>query len=318
MGNPLLTLAVWTARWLPMPVKRGLYRFPPLAGALRGALNRAAPHGLTQVTVAAGGLAGVNLLLDLQQEKDYWLGTYEPELQAAAAELVKPGMTVYDVGANIGYISLLLAQRLGAHGRVYAFEALPANLERLEANLELSGYAGRVTVVPAAVVEQERQVRFLVGPSGGMGKADGSAGRQDVAYSQSIEVAGLSLDSFVYRDGNPAPQVVKMDIEGGEVLALPGMRRLLEEARPLVLLELHGQEAARAAWEAFAQARYRLYPMHDRRAPIRSIDELDWKAYLIAVPFTADPILALRGRGRGENLMQALMEYRKDERQREP
>jgi hypothetical protein len=96
------------------------------------------------------------------------------------------------------------------------------------------------------------------------------------------------------------------------------MRRLLEEARPLVLLELHGQEAARAAWEAFTQARYQLYPMHDQRAPIRSVDELDWKAYLVAVPSPADPIHALRGRGRGENLMQALTQYRKEERQREP
>jgi FkbM family methyltransferase len=318
MANPLLNLAAWTARWLPMPVKRGLYRFPPLARALRGALNRAAPHGLTRATVAAGGLAGVELLLDLQEEKDYWLGTYEPELQAAAAELVQPGMTVYDVGANIGYVSLLLARCAGASGHVFAFEALPANLERLRANLELSGYTDRVTVVPAAVVERERPARFLVGPSGGMGKAEGSAGRQDVSYSQSLEVPGLSLDGFVYQDGNPAPQVVKMDIEGGEVLALPGMRRLLEEARPLVLLELHGQEAARAAWQVFEQARYRLYPMHDRRTPIQSINELNWKAYLVAVPSPADPIRSLRGRRRGENLMQALKEYRQDERRREP
>ncbi len=141
MANPLLSFAAWTSRQLPMPVKRGLYHFRPLAGLLRRALNRAAPHGATQVVVAAGGLQGLSLSLDLQQEKDYWLGTYEPDLQAAIAELVKPGMRVYDVGANIGYISLLLARRVGETGHVYAFEALPANLERLRLNLELSGLA---------------------------------------------------------------------------------------------------------------------------------------------------------------------------------
>jgi len=77
------------------------------------------------VQVAAGGLQGLRLSLDMQTEKDYWLGTYEPELQAAVADLVKPGMQVYDVGANIGYVSLLLARRVGAAGHVYAFEALP-------------------------------------------------------------------------------------------------------------------------------------------------------------------------------------------------
>jgi FkbM family methyltransferase len=284
MANPLLSFAAWTARRLPMPVKRALYRFQPLAGLLRQALNRAAPQGFTPVVVAAGGLQGLSLSLDLQEEKDYWLGTYEPDLQAAVAELVQPGMPVYDVGANIGYISLLLARRVGDAGHVYAFEALPANLERLRLNLVLSGLAGRVTVVPAAVVERKRLARFLVGPSGGMGKAAGSAGRRDVVYSQELEVAGLSLDEFVYAEGNPPPQAVKMDIEGGEVLALPGMRRLLAEMRPLILLELHGPEAARLVWDTLSAAGYRLCRMAPGYPQVPSLDALDWKAYLIAKP----------------------------------
>jgi FkbM family methyltransferase len=283
MANPLLSFAAWTASRLPMPVKRGLYRFRPLAGLLRRSLNRAAPHGFTPVVVAAGGLQGLSLSLNLQEEKDYWLGTYEPDLQAAVAELVAPGMLVYDVGANIGYISLLLARRVGETGHIYAFEALPANLERLRLNLELSGLAERVTVVPAAVVEQKRPARFLVGPSGGMGKAAGSAGRRDVVYSQELEVAGLSLDEFVYEERNPPPQAVKMDIEGGEVLALPGMGRILLEARPLILLELHGPEAARLVWDTLVAAGYRLCRMAPGYPQIPSLEALDWKAYLVAV-----------------------------------
>jgi FkbM family methyltransferase len=284
MVNPLLSFAAWTARWLPMPVKRGLYRVRPLAGLLRSTLNRLAPYGFTRVVVAAGGLQGLSLSLDLQEEKDYWLGTYEPDLQAVVADLVQPGMLVYDVGANIGYISLLLARRVGAEGHVYAFEALPANLERLRLNLELSGLSACVTVVPAAVVEQKRPVRFLVGPSGGMGKVAGSAGRQDVLYSQTLEVDGLSLDDFVYVDGNPPPQAVKMDIEGGEVLALPGMSRLLVEAPPLILLELHGPEAACLVWDTLHAAGYRLCRMAPGYPQIPSLDALDWKAYLVALP----------------------------------
>jgi FkbM family methyltransferase len=283
LANPLLSFAAWTARWLPVPVKRGLYRFRPLAGLLRGTLNRLAPHGFTPVVVAAGGLQGLRLSLDLQQEKDYWLGTYELDLQAAVADLVHPGMQVYDVGANIGYISLLLARRVGDTGHVYAFEALPANLERLRLNLELSGLSARLTVVPAAVVEQKRLVSFLVGPSGGMGKAAGSAGRQDMVYSQALEVDGLSLDEFVYADGHPPPQVVKLDIEGGEVLALPGMSRLLVEARPIILLELHGPEAARLVWDRLLAAGYWLCRMAPGYPQIHSLEALDWKAYLVAM-----------------------------------
>src|SRR5512138_2025047 len=140
MNQWLLTLASSAARLLPSPVKRAVYRIKPLAKFIRQGLNRAAPHGITQVEVAAGGLAGVRLALDLQSEKDYWLGTYEPELQAAIADLLQPGIVAYDVGANIGYITLLLARAVGENGHVYSFEALPANLERLRTNLELSGY----------------------------------------------------------------------------------------------------------------------------------------------------------------------------------
>jgi FkbM family methyltransferase len=244
-------------------------------------LNRAAPHGLTRITVAAGGLAGATLLLDLQEEKDYWLGTYEPELQSAVAELVQPGMVAYDVGANIGYISILLARRAGEKGQAFAFEALPDNLERLRQNLALNDLGALVQVVAAAVTDRSGAAQFLVGPSGGMGKAAGSAGRQ-AEYKQAISVAGLALDDFVYTQGNPAPQVVKMDIEGGEVLALPGMRRLLKEAHPLMLIELHGPEAARLVWDELSHSGYRICRMGAGYPTVDSVEALDWKAYIVA------------------------------------
>jgi FkbM family methyltransferase len=283
-SEAVLDLAAWAARHFPMPIKRLMYRIPPLAGLIRQSLNRAAPVGLTQVEVAAGGLAGCHLWLDLQAEKDYWLGTYEPELQAALSELAQPGMVAYDVGANIGYISLLLARRVGQAGKVYSFEALPANLERLRANLALNEPGRNVVPIHAAVVERERPVQFLVGPSGGMGKADGSAGRKDVAYSGMVDIDGLSLDAFVFELSNPPPQLVKMDIEGGEVLALPGMNGLLEHQRPLLLLELHGPESAQAAWETLTRRGYRICSMAPGYPPVKTLQELDWKAYVVAFP----------------------------------
>jgi hypothetical protein len=116
-----------------------------------------------------------------------------------------------------------------------------------------------------------------------MGKAEGSAGRA-APYAAAITVPGISLDEFVYVQGNPPPQLVKMDIEGGEVLALPGMRRLLAEARPLMLMELHGPESARAAWEALIAAGYQVCWMRRGFPAAPSLAALDWKAYLVAFP----------------------------------
>lgn len=281
MGNLWLSAAAWLARLLPQGCKQAIYRIGPLARGIRRALNRAAPHGITPVTIAAGDLAGYTLALDLQSEKDYWLGTYEPELQWAVRTLVQPGMVAYDVGANIGYVSLLLARRVGPQGWVYAFEALPDNLDRLRQNVAYNPLGERIVVVSGAVTEQRGTIRFLVHASGGMGKAEGSAGRPE-SYPTSISVDGFSLDEFVYAEGHPAPQVVKMDIEGGEVLALPGMRRLLRTARPLILLELHGPEATQKAWEVLSEAGYRLAFMRPGFPAILSPANLPWKAYVVA------------------------------------
>jgi FkbM family methyltransferase len=284
MKKAILSSAAFFARILPAPIKRALYGFKPLAGLIRGTLNKAAPSGLAVVNIAAGTLEGMPMLLDLQTEKDFWLGTYEPEMQSALRELIQLGMVIYDVGANIGYVTLMLAKLTGVQGKVFAFEALPDNIERLRRNVELNGFNDRVNIFPGAVAAGAGEVKFLVHASGGMGKAAGSAGRTDEQYLREITVASISLDEFVYAQGNPPPQAVKMDIEGGEVLALPGMRRVLAEARPLMLMELHGPESARAAWESLTSAGYTICEMKTGYPRVPSLDTLDWKAYLVALP----------------------------------
>jgi FkbM family methyltransferase len=281
--NPLIRLASWSARVLPMGLKQAFYRVGPVAAIIRSVLNRAAPTGLNEITVAGGELAGERLYLDLQAEKDYWLGTYEAELQAAVREWVQQGWVAYDVGANIGYVSIMLAKAVGPSGQVYAFEALPANLERLRTHLALNDLTEQVQVIAAAVVDQYQPVHFLVGPSGGMGKAEGSAGRR-VEYIDKIDVPGVSLDDFVYQQGNPQPQIIKMDIEGGEVLALKGMSRMMAEARPLIFLELHGPEAGQVSWDILSKFGYDILRMDKEYPLIPSLDVLDWKAYVVARP----------------------------------
>jgi FkbM family methyltransferase len=282
MANPLLSLASAAARWLPAPLKRGLYRLGPLSGGLRSALNQAAPEGLSQVEVAGGGLAGAKMLLDLHSEKDYWLGTYELDLQKAIRDWVQPGMVVYDLGANVGYLSLLLARQVGAGGKVIAFEPLPANQERLLANLRLNPELN-VELIAKAVGNGSGRMAFNLHASDDMGKLEGSVGRQ-IEYADSIQVETVSLDDFVYREHNPVPGLIKIDTEGGEVLALAGMKRLSAEAQALLLIELHGPEAARAVWEALSGANYSLHRLGKGYPVVKSVDALDWKSYVLGRP----------------------------------
>lgn len=282
MKKFLLSLFSFFAGILPLPVKQAIYRFPPLARLIRGSMNAAVESGLSEVEIAAGDLKGYKLLLNLKAEKSRWLGTYEPELAAAARVFVQPGMTVYDVGANIGYVSLLLAHHVRPNGKVFAFEALPANAERIHRNVALNALESRITLVEAAVAERGGEITFFVHESVGMGKAAGSAGRREEQYQAEIKVAALSLDEFVYEQGNPPPDLVKMDIEGGEVLALPGMKRILSDYHPILFLELHGPESEQAAWRILTEAGYTLREMSPGYPVIHSPEGLGWKAYVIA------------------------------------
>jgi FkbM family methyltransferase len=281
--KPILKAASWTAGILPAPIKKFFYKWPFLARMIRRSLNAAAPEGLSETTIAAGPARGLKMLLDLQLEKDYWLGTYETDLQAAAAKLIQPGSVVYDIGANIGYISLLSAQLSGLTGKTFSFEALPANVERLMTNISINGLGSRVTVIHAAVIDTDQRVTFLTHPSGAMGKALGSAGR-DEQYNGRITVPGLAVDTFIYDQNHPEPDLVKMDIEGGEGSALAGMQRLLSEKKPIFLIELHGEQAAHQVWDCLLQYDYMVFEMTHSYSLISHVDDLDWKAYIIAVP----------------------------------
>jgi recombinational DNA repair protein RecR len=75
-----------------------------------------------------------------------------------------------------------------------------------------------------------------------------------------------------------------MDIEGGEVLALPGMVNLLREHRPIILVELHGHQAARVTWDLLNQAHYKICRMASGYPKVNDLQELDWKSYLAAFP----------------------------------
>jgi FkbM family methyltransferase len=283
MKPSLLRLAAWLADALPLRFRKGLYRLGPVSRVLRSALNRAAPEGMTEVTVAAGPMKGIRLMLDLQTEKDLWLGNYEPELLAMLQAVTPAGGVAFDVGANIGLISLTLAESVGPEGQVVAFEALPANVERLRANLELNECGRRVRVEAAAAGAATGESVFLVHRSGGMGKLGGSAGR-DETYDDEIAVSVVSLDDYVFQQEHPLPSLIKIDVEGGEGMVLQGAGRLLAEQLPTLLIELHGPEAALSVWEQLMRFGYAVRELKPRLPQVTAPKQLGWKAYIVALP----------------------------------
>ena len=149
----------------------------------------------------------------------------EPDVESAFVSLISPGVVVYDIGANIGWFSLLAARR-GA--RVIAFEPSPANASQVEANAHANRLSN-IQVVRAAVSDHNGWARFSPDDSlQGVLRDDGS-----------LLVPVITLDSWVAAGWLPAPDVVKIDVEGSELQVLDGMKAIMGGARPRLVLELH-------------------------------------------------------------------------------
>jgi len=168
----------------------------------------------------------------------HWLGIYESEKARAFQASLRPGDTVWDIGANVSYYSLVASAAVGPRGRMFAFEPLPDNLDYLGFHVK-TNKAGNVTVVPKVLGRTAGRAHFACGRSRSQGR---------VAEAGEFEVELIGGDEEIAAGRLHAPDVIKMDIEGGELDAIPGMRGALERARA-VFIATHGP-AARALVES--------------------------------------------------------------------
>ena len=165
-----------------------------------------------------------------------WLihGSFERAELAYAGERARLGGWVFDVGGNVGVFSIAVAQQVAPCSRVVAFEPLPGNVTRLQENLARSGL-GNVDVAQVAAASAPGETDFLA--------ADDTAYSGLVASVESgragqvVRVPLATIDSVWESKGSPAVSLMKLDIEGGELEALRGARRLLESCRPLLMVE---------------------------------------------------------------------------------
>lgn len=160
-------------------------------------------------------------------------GILEQAVQEALRRHLGPGGVLYDVGANVGFFSLLGARFAGPGGHVYAFEPTRDNAAAIEASVVLNGFSN-VTVVEKAVGAAAGTGRLHVVSDQSWSKLEETGGH--ALTEETVDVEIVALDDF---DGRP-PGLVKIDVEGYELPVLEGMRGVLAEHAPAVICELHG------------------------------------------------------------------------------
>lgn len=205
-----------------------------------------------RAVAGTGPLAGLRLRLPSGMEALYVNEPYEPEVAAALVRLVRPGWICVDVGAHVGYFTLLLARLVGEEGTVLAFEAAPDNARLLAQNVRLNKLQSRVLVENLAVADAPAELELYPARAGGSTEwtLDATfASREDPVPTErhGLPVRAVALDD--YFPSGARLELIKMDIEGAEAKAIPGMRRLLRDARPIILLEFHREVGWRAVQE---------------------------------------------------------------------
>lgn len=193
------------------------------------------------IKVRRGPLGGFRWTL--YPRTSYWRGSHEPEIARFVAAI--PGLegkTAWDLGAHYGYYSLLLAAKVGATGRVDAFEPNPFSFRKLCRHAELNRMAW-LRVHQAAVGASARTAdMFSYRGSDDTGSHLAYTGENTVSAPHSWQVTMLQLDEEVAAGRLPPPAFIKLDVEGYGHHALTGARASIASTLPLIVAGLHSEE----------------------------------------------------------------------------
>lgn len=170
-------------------------------------------------------------------------GKFEPHVALALSERLRPGATYYDIGGNLGYLTCLGAKLVGPKGRVRVFEPNPTNVELIGASLAVNDLKN-VFVHQVAVSDRVAELPF---------QTTGTNGSVDFERAiPHLFVPSINLDSFLPEE---RVDLIKIDIEAHEPMALRGMQRIIEDNRPIIICEVNPWALSKNGDDALALLR---------------------------------------------------------------
>ncbi len=180
-----------------------------------------------------------------------WLGSYEYRRRIIFENTVTRGSIVFDIGAHVGFYTLLASVLVGPSGKVFAFEPVPRNLFYLREHLRLNRVTN-VKIVEAAVSDSTGIAFFDQGQSNSRGHIS-SEGR--------LKVKTVSIDELSRQGEIPISHYIKINVEGTEMMVLRGAKSILTNAHPTLFLQTHGREVHEQCCEFLKSLGYSLQPI---------------------------------------------------------
>jgi FkbM family methyltransferase len=181
----------------------------------------------------------------------YWLGSYESEKASLFGKTLKKGDIVFDIGAHVGFYTLLSAELAGKEGKVFSFEPLMANYEYLKKHIEINNYKN-ITPFNVAVSDREGFAFFARGENTSTGH---------LTNEGEIRVRTIAIDDWINNKKLPIPNILKIDVEGAEFNVLKGAVNLLEARRPIIFLSTHSSDIHKECSDLLLSLGYKLKPL---------------------------------------------------------
>ena len=210
------------------------------------------------------------------------LGTYEVPIQNIFTQHLKPGDVFYDIGANVGFFSIIAAKLVGDKGKVYAFEPGEKNANSIRHNARLNNF-NHIEVIEKAVSHTSGEGQLLLAKySGGHALATADA-PPDLAGEVTVDL--VSIDDLIAQNKIAPPNFVKIDVEGAELDVLKGMTETIKTARPAIIYEV--DDGDRTAYERKYQELADFFKPFDYQVTQteNSYDTIDWcVGHAIATP----------------------------------
>ncbi len=204
-------------------------------------------------------------------------GRYEPNEFSVLQKILRPGMTFVDVGANIGLYTLFAANKVGATGKVVAFEPSSREYEMLEQNIAVNALYN-VRAIKRAVSNRDGEVELLVASLKNSGHNTVGKFGYATALERTESVAAERLDEIIAREGYERVDVIKMDVEGAELAALQGAMNTLRRLHPALLVEIsdrtleHQGASSREVLDLLASEGYRFYGFDEQTGLPRPLE----------------------------------------------
>ena len=200
---------------------------------------------------------GLNIFISFDISPRMYFGIDEPWIAALAHQYVKPGDIVYDIGAHIGYTSLLFLRSVGSTGFVHAFEILPSVATTFfQQTMDANGFTN-VVVHPVGLSNEEQTIQLSAGETM---MASLSGANSDGRKAEQCKTT--RLDQFIARQGLPIPSLMKIDIEGAEVDCLMGASDTITRHRPVLIVEFHSLDLLRRGYSLLRSLSYTLMTQH--------------------------------------------------------